>query len=84
MLKPNENFKYYFASGQSKALEGHFIERKIPRLQSFVNEIRPIMRRVEDGAVTFIDSGAFSAMTRGIEINVDDYIEFLSYILEIS
>lgn len=78
MLKPNENFKYYFASGQSIVLEGHFLDRKIPRLQSFINEKRPILRRYRDGGVTFIDSGAFSAMTRGIEIDVDDYIEFLN------
>ena len=78
MLKPNENFKYYFASGQSIALEKHFVERKIPRLQSFVNEKRAILRRTRDGGVTFIDSGAFSAMTQGAEINVDDYINFLN------
>ena len=78
MLKPNKDFKYYFASGQSIAIEGHFLERKIPRLQSFVNEKRTILRRVRDGGLTFIDSGAFSAMTRGIGIDVDDYIDFLN------
>lgn len=78
MLKPNENFKYYFASGQSIAIENHFLERKIPRLQSFINERRIIVRRTQQGGQTFIDSGAFSAMTRGLEIDVDDYIDFLN------
>lgn len=82
MLKANPDFKYYFASGQSIAIEGHFLEREIPRLQSFVNEKRTINRRVRDGGKTFIDSGAFSAMTRGIAINVDDYIEYLNEIDE--
>lgn len=45
---------------------------------SWVNEPKTIEKRCKAGYKTFVDSGAFSAYSRGIEINVDDYIDWIN------
>ena len=71
-------FSYLFAGADYKATEEWLIENNCLRLLSFVNEKRLIEQRCSIGAKTFVDSGAFSATNRKLEINVDEYIEWLN------
>lgn len=71
-------FPYFYAGGANRKNEEILNEKNCLRLQSYAMERRNIMKRIEEGHKTFIDSGAYSAMTKGIEINIDDYIEFIN------
>ena len=71
-------FSFLFAGADYKATEEWLIENNCLRLLSFVNEKRLIEQRCSIGAKTFVDSGAFSATNRKLEINVDEYIEWLN------
>ena len=75
---PYANFNYYYAGTRTKYAEDALTEYGYCRLMSYVNEKGAIQRHCKAGRPVFVDSGAFSAMTRGIEINVDDYIEWLN------
>ena len=75
---PHANFNYYYAGTRTKYAEDALTEYGYCRLMSYVNEKGAIQRHCKAGRPVFVDSGAFSAMTRGIEINVDDYIEWLN------
>lgn len=71
-------FPYFYAGGANKKNEEILNERGCLRLQSYAMERNNIMKRINGGYPTFIDSGAYSAMTKGIKINIDDYIEFIN------
>lgn len=73
-----QGFSFLFAGADYKATEEWLIENNCLRLLSFVNEKRLIEQRCSIGAKTFVDSGAFSATNRKLEINVDEYIEWLN------
>lgn len=75
---PYANFNYYYAGTRTKYAEDALTEYGYCRLMSYVNEKGAIQRHCKAGRPVFVDSGAFSAMTRGIEINVDDYIKWLN------
>ena len=75
---PHANFNYYYAGTRTKYAEDALTEYGYCRLMSYVNEKGAIQRHCKAGRPVFVDSGAFSAMTRGIEINVDDYIKWLN------
>lgn len=75
---PHANFKYYYAGTRTKYAEDFLTEKNYCRLMSYVNEKGAIQRHCKAGRPVFVDSGAFSAMTRGIQINVDDYIDWLN------
>lgn len=71
-------FNLYFAGSQAKLADEVIEEHNLLRLLSYLNDRRHILNREEKGLVTFIDSGAFSAHTKGAEVDVDDYIAFLN------
>ena len=43
-----------------------------------MNEKKVIEERSANGYKTFVDSGAFSAYTKGIDIDIDDYIAWIN------
>lgn len=73
-----QGFSFFFAGADYKATEEWLMENNCLRLLSFVNERRLIEQRCKLGVKTFVDSGAFSATNRKLEINVDEYIEWLN------
>lgn len=77
-IKNRQGFPFFYAGVDYKDTEEWLIQNDCLRLLSYVNDKRTIERRCARGVKTFVDSGAFSAMNRGLEINVDDYIEFIN------
>lgn len=76
-----EGFDLYFAGTQCDLCENWMLENKSCRLQSQVNDRKNISRWVQDsveGSKLFIDSGAYTALTQGKEVNVDEYIEYIN------
>lgn len=71
-------FPYFYAGGTSNVIEDYLNEKGCVRLQSYATERRNIVKRATNGHMTFVDSGAYSASTKGININIDDYIEFIN------
>ena len=68
-------YKFYIAGCGNKSVEKTIRKHNMYRLLSWVNERKVIEDRCRSGYSTFVDSGAFSAATRGLQINVDEYIE---------
>lgn len=75
---PHSNFNLYYAGTRTNYAEDFITDNGYCRLLSYVNERRLIEKHCEKGRPVFVDSGAFSAATRGIKINVDDYIAWLN------
>ena len=78
------SFDLYFAGVQNNMCEQWLIDNKMCRLLSQVND-RTYIRNwndVPNHGKLFIDSGAYTAYTKGIEINVDEYISYLNSIDE--
>lgn len=75
---PHSNFNLYYAGTRTNYAEDFITNNGYCRLLSYVNERRLIEKHCEKGRPVFVDSGAFSAATRGIKINVDDYIAWLN------
>ncbi len=71
-------FNLYFAGSQAKLADALIEEMNLLRLLSYLNDKRHIFNRKDKGLKTFIDSGAYSAHTKGVEIDPDDYISFLN------
>lgn len=72
------SYKFYIAGCGNKSVEKTIRENNMCRLLSWVNERKVIEDRCKNGYLTFVDSGAFSAMTRGLQINVDEYVAWLN------
>lgn len=75
-------FNLYFAGARNNTTEV-MLERNCNRLLSYVNDRKELelwLGYKKDGykGKLFIDSGAYSAHTRGIEVDVDAYIEYLN------
>lgn len=79
-----KGFDLYYAGSQNKMCEQYLKDIGSHRLASQLNDRKIIsdwMEGVEAGEITgklFIDSGAYSAHTRGVELDVDEYIEYLN------
>lgn len=72
-------FNYYFAGAQFQEADDFIIEKgNRLRLLSYYSEKRAIESWIERGVPLFLDSGAFSAHTKGVEIDVDEYIEYIN------
>lgn len=71
-------FNLYFAGTQAKLAEELIESKGLLRLLSYMNDKKHIQNRIDKGFVTFIDSGAFSAHTKGVQPDVDDYIQYLN------
>lgn len=76
--------KIYFAGSAKLVVDKWLQEQKLPRLMSQLNDRNLIPRWVEHqqkenpDACIFIDSGAYSAYTKGATINVDAYIDWIN------
>lgn len=81
-----KGFDLYFAGSQNKLAEEFLRKNGNNRLASQLLDrivIKGWIESRQEGhgkGHLFIDSGAFSAHTRGAEVNVDEYIEFLNSI----
>lgn len=73
-------FNLYFAGGDNQAWRGYLIKHGANRLASWLNDKDVISAWIGNKAKgnLFIDSGAFSAHTKGREVNVDKYIELVN------
>lgn len=73
---------YYFAADADKETTAYFDALGADRLLSYVYDKSTIMRWDElmpsKKSRLFVDSGAFTAHTRGIDLDVDAYIEFVN------
>lgn len=73
-------FNLYFAGSDNPAWKEYLIAQGANRLASWINDKNVIDGWIESQAQgnLFIDSGAFSAHTKGVEVDVDKYINFLN------
>lgn len=69
--------KIYFAGNRNGPDEEFIRKNNAYRLLSYFNDKAVFKKRMEAGHKTFLDSGAFSAWTRGAELDVDEYIEYV-------
>lgn len=70
------SFNLYFAGSRAAGVE-EFMESVWPlRLFSFYHDKGAIAKRVEKGLKLFLDSGAFTAHTKGQVIPVDEYVAY--------
>lgn len=76
--------KIYYAGSAKLTVDNWLQDEKLPRLMSQLNDRNLITRwvkyqkEVNPDAFIFIDSGAYSAYTKGAEIDVDAYIDWLN------
>ena len=72
----------YYASMNDNAIAPWVHENDLPLLYSQVNDRGVLTRRFNSPKVTngklFVDSGAHSAHTKGIQLDVDDYMNFIN------
>ena len=77
------SFDLYFAGAPNLALNKYMMSKGCCRLQSQLNERKGAQLWIDytkehAGIKVFIDSGAFSAWSKGKEIDVDEYINFIN------
>ena len=71
--------RLYFAGARHRVYHAYIRERGGHFLLSYVNERTPLERLFSEGArEIFVDSGAFTAHRKGIEIDCDAYCDFLN------
>lgn len=83
-------FDLYFAGSQCREADELMVKLNCNRLFSQENDRKNISnwqkykhsRRTQYKGNIFIDSGAFSVHTKGIELNVDEYIDYINSIDE--
>lgn len=78
-------FDLYFAGARNKFADKYLLEHGANRLQSQLLDRRNISDWIvnkSSKSKLFIDSGAYSAYTKGITISVDAYINYLNSISE--
>jgi len=71
-------FNFYFAGALGKNFEVEFKKINAKKLYNYYDSKKAIHRWLEMGGEILIDSGAFPAYKRGVEINLDEYISFLN------
>lgn len=78
------NTKLYFAGSAKLIVDGWLQDKKYPRLMSQLNDRGLIpkwekyQKEVNPDAFIFIDSGAYSAYTKGATIDVEAYLDWLN------
>lgn len=71
-------FDLYFAGAQSMEAEQRLEDLECLRLLSYLNDKTRLKRRIEKGLTTFVDSGAFTAHTKGKDIDLQTYCDWLN------
>ena len=79
-----EPFRLYFAGGTSTGpIDVFFKENNCLKLFTQVTDRRAIQKWIEEGPNNlFLDSGAWAAHSRGVELDVEEYIEYANSISE--
>ena len=74
------SFNLYYAGAQCAEVEDWLVANKCHKLYSQLTERRAIKRWLDRNPTSnlFIDSGAYSAHSRGVELDVDEYIDYLN------
>ena len=78
-------FDLYFAGAKNKIADAYLLEHDANRLQSQLidrNNISEWVAKKSDTSKLFIDSGAYTAYTKGVTLSADDYIGYLNSITE--
>lgn len=78
-------FDLYFAGAKNKVADAYLLERGAHRLQSQLLDRRNISEWIDkkhSPSKLFIDSGAFTAYTKGVTLSTDMYIDYLNSISE--
>lgn len=84
VVRPNDGFQLYFAGSQNKLAEDYLHKHGANRLASQLLDRNVISSWIEGRTrgecrgYLFIDSGAYSAHTKGTKLDVDAYIEYLN------
>jgi len=76
-------FDLYFAGARNKFADDYLLKQGAHRLQSQLLDRRNIdcwISSKSNESKLFVDSGAYTAYTKGITVNVDDYINYLNSI----
>ncbi len=73
-----DKYDFYFAGCAIASVEKTIRANDFCRLLSWLTERKVIEKRCTLGYPTFVDSGAFSAYSRGIDIDVDEYIDWIN------
>lgn len=73
-----DKYDFYFAGCAIASVEKTIRANDFCRLLSWVSERKVIEKRCTLGYKTFVDSGAFSAYSRGIDIDIDEYIDWIN------
>ena len=73
-----EKYDFYLAGCAIASVEKTIRANDFCRLLSWVSERKVIEKRCTLGYKTFVDSGAFSAYSRGIDIDIDEYIDWIN------
>lgn len=74
-------FDLYFAGARNKVADKYLLEHDANRLQSQLLDKKNILQWCDlksEKSKLFIDSGAYTAYTQGITVEVDKYIDFLN------
>lgn len=71
-------FNLYFAGWRSRPEDEVLKAHDVLRLLSYMNDLKRLLEWFDGGRKAFVDSGAFTAHTKGIEVPVDDYTDFLN------
>ncbi len=80
-----EGFDLYFAGSQNKLCDEYMLAHSANRLCSQLGEKKIIQYWIQnktENSKLFIDSGAFTAYTKGDVIDVDDYIDYINSITQ--
>lgn len=79
----NENFQLYFAGGWNTDVDLYLQEHNLNRLGSQLNE-RSLFnewfkaKNEGKGGHLFVDSGAWTAHSQGVELDIDEYIGYIN------
>lgn len=80
---------YYFGSVPPTSLEGQWILENSGcvlhsqyRERNLISQWIKLRHETEYSPRIFVDSGAYSAHTMGVDINIDDYIKYLNTIID--
>ncbi len=79
------SFDLYFAGAKNKTADAYLLEHCANRLQSQLidrGNIAEWYAKKSDASKLFIDSGAYTAYTKGVIISVDAYIDYLNSITD--
>ena len=78
-------FDLYFAGARNKTADDFLLEKGAHRLQSQLidrSNIEVWRKEKKPESKLFVDSGAYTAYTKGVVLSVDDYIDYLNSITE--